>query len=147
MVAGGRARESVDLPSLAALYSRDTNPPTPRQTVDFGWCLSGKLVRIVPDSSLSLQIARQGAHAVLLDQYCGDRDSLKSCLQCGINTATCEPARSDGALYPLRHPHDATRDGIFFAGCATGMKPTRNCMIDGAGVAARVTALLQEARE
>jgi len=45
----------------------------------------------------------------------------------------------------FRHPHDATRDGIFLAGCATGMKPIRNCMIDGAAVAARVTALLREA--
>jgi heterodisulfide reductase subunit A2 len=45
----------------------------------------------------------------------------------------------------FRHPHDATRDGVFLAGCATGMKPIRNCMIDGAAVAARVTALLREA--
>jgi heterodisulfide reductase subunit A len=43
----------------------------------------------------------------------------------------------------FRHPHDATRDGVFLAGCATGMKPIRNCMIDGAAVAARVTALLR----
>ncbi|SPF34753.1 hypothetical protein SBA1_1330004 [Candidatus Sulfotelmatobacter kueseliae] len=46
----------------------------------------------------------------------------------------------------FRHPHDATRDGIFLAGCATGMKPIRNCMIDGAAVAARVTASLREAQ-
>lgn len=45
----------------------------------------------------------------------------------------------------FRHPHDATRNGVFLAGCATGMKPIRNCMIDGAAVAARVTALLREA--
>jgi len=45
----------------------------------------------------------------------------------------------------FRHPHDATRDGIFIAGCATGMKPIRNCMIDGASVAARATALLRKA--
>jgi len=44
----------------------------------------------------------------------------------------------------FRHPHDATRDGVFIAGCANGMKPIRNCMIDGASVAARVTALLRE---
>ena len=44
----------------------------------------------------------------------------------------------------FRHPHDATRDGVFLAGCATGMKPIRNCMIDGAAVAARVTAALRE---
>jgi len=45
----------------------------------------------------------------------------------------------------FRHPHDATRDGVFIAGCANGMKPIRNCMIDGASVAARVAALLREA--
>ena len=44
----------------------------------------------------------------------------------------------------FRHPHDATRDGIFLAGCATGMKPIRNCMIDGAAVAARVAAVLRD---
>ena len=44
----------------------------------------------------------------------------------------------------FRHPHDATRDGIFIAGCANGMKPIRDCMIDGASVAARVAALLRE---
>lgn len=44
----------------------------------------------------------------------------------------------------FRHPHDATRDGIFIAGCANGMKPFRNCMVDGASVAARVAALLRE---
>ena len=46
----------------------------------------------------------------------------------------------------FRHPHDATRDGVFLAGCATGMKPIRNCMIDGGAVAARVVALLREAQ-
>ncbi len=45
----------------------------------------------------------------------------------------------------FRHPHDATRDGVFLAGCTTGMKPIRNCMIDGAAVAARVAAVLRDA--
>lgn len=26
----------------------------------------------------------------------------------------------------FRHPHDATREGVFLAGCATGVKPIRN---------------------
>jgi heterodisulfide reductase subunit A2 len=47
----------------------------------------------------------------------------------------------------FRHPHDATRDGVFIAGCANGMKPIRNCMVDGASVAARVAALLREVQE
>lgn len=50
------------------------------------------------------------------------------------------------ACQQFPYPHDAIRDGVFLAGCATGMKPIRNCMIDGAAVAARVTALLREAQ-
>ncbi len=45
----------------------------------------------------------------------------------------------------FRHPHDATREGVYLAGCATGIKPIRNCMIDGASVASRVAAVLREA--
>jgi len=44
----------------------------------------------------------------------------------------------------FRNPHDSTRNGIFVAGCATGMKPIRNCMIDGSSVAARVMATLRQ---
>ena len=46
----------------------------------------------------------------------------------------------------FRFPHDSTRDGVFIAGCATGMKPIRNCMVDGAAVAARVVALVRATR-
>jgi heterodisulfide reductase subunit A len=45
----------------------------------------------------------------------------------------------------FRFPHDSSRDGVFIAGCATGMKPIRNCMVDGASVAARVVALIRAA--
>jgi heterodisulfide reductase subunit A len=38
----------------------------------------------------------------------------------------------------FRHPHETTRPGIFIAGCATGMKPIRNCLIDAAAMAARM---------
>jgi heterodisulfide reductase subunit A len=43
----------------------------------------------------------------------------------------------------FRYPHDSTREGIFSAGCATGMKPIRNCIIDGSAVAARIAGLLR----
>ena len=46
----------------------------------------------------------------------------------------------------FRYPHDSTRDGIFVAGCATGMKPIRNCIVDGSAVAARVAGLLRMMR-
>lgn len=42
----------------------------------------------------------------------------------------------------FRLPHDSTREGILVAGCAMGMKPIRNCIVDGSAVAARVGALL-----
>jgi len=43
----------------------------------------------------------------------------------------------------FRYPHDSTRMGMFIAGCATGMKPIRNCIGDGNAVAARIAALLR----
>jgi heterodisulfide reductase subunit A len=43
----------------------------------------------------------------------------------------------------FRYPHDSTREGILVAGCAMGMKPIRNCIVDGSAVAARVGALLR----
>jgi heterodisulfide reductase subunit A2 len=58
---------------------------------------------------------------------------------------SCGPDGSFLCREWFRHPHDATHNGIFLAGCTTGMKPIRNCMIDGAAVAAPVTALLREA--
>jgi heterodisulfide reductase subunit A-like polyferredoxin len=43
----------------------------------------------------------------------------------------------------FRYPYDSTRPGIFVAGCATGMKPIRNCIGDGSAVAARVAGMLR----
>jgi heterodisulfide reductase subunit A-like polyferredoxin len=42
-----------------------------------------------------------------------------------------------------RYPHDSTREGIFIAGCATGSKPIRDCIVDGSAVAARIAGLLR----
>ena len=36
----------------------------------------------------------------------------------------------------FRLPHDSTREGILVVGCAMGMKPIRNCIVDGSAVAA-----------
>jgi heterodisulfide reductase subunit A len=46
----------------------------------------------------------------------------------------------------FRRPHETTRRGIFIAGCATGMKPIRNCLIDAAAMAARMAIVLKHAR-
>ncbi len=43
----------------------------------------------------------------------------------------------------FRHPNDSTRPGILLAGCTTGMKPIRNCVIDAGAAAARAAALLR----
>jgi len=40
------------------------------------------------------------------------------------------------------YPNDATRDGVFLAGAATGAKPIPDCVADGNAVAARVAAFL-----
>lgn len=44
------------------------------------------------------------------------------------------------------YPNDATREGIFLAGAAIGMKPIPDCIADGYAVAARVAAFLAEAQ-
>jgi heterodisulfide reductase subunit A len=46
----------------------------------------------------------------------------------------------------FRYPHDTTREGIFVAGCATGMKPIRNCMIDAAAMSSRIAVALRNKR-
>ncbi|HMK96227.1 MAG TPA: FAD-dependent oxidoreductase [Acidimicrobiales bacterium] len=43
----------------------------------------------------------------------------------------------------FRFPHDSTREGVFVAGCASGVKPVRNCIIDGSAVASRVVSVLR----
>ena len=45
------------------------------------------------------------------------------------------------------YPNDATREGIFLAGAAIGMKPIPDCIADGNAVAARVAAFLVEKQE
>jgi len=45
------------------------------------------------------------------------------------------------------YPNDATREGVFLAGAAIGMKPIPDCIADGNAVAARVAAFLAEMQE
>ena len=82
--------------------SKKSNLTTPRTAMDFGWRLHGKLVRVLPDSSLTLLPARQRAAAALLARYSADGNSLLSCLQCGACTVNCHLAETDGALFPRR---------------------------------------------
>lgn len=42
------------------------------------------------------------------------------------------------------YPNDATREGVFLAGAAIGMKPIPDCIADGNAVAARVAAFLAQ---
>ena len=45
------------------------------------------------------------------------------------------------------YPNDATREGIFLAGAAIGMKPIPDCIADGNAVAARVAAFLAKTQD
>jgi heterodisulfide reductase subunit A len=109
------------------------------------------MCRQLPDGSISVRAENTLLNRPFAGEFdlvslstgmrpCEDVNQLASTL--GI---TCGPDGFFLCREWFRHPHDATRDGVFLAGCATGMKPIRNCMIDGAAVAARVTALLREA--
>jgi quinone-modifying oxidoreductase subunit QmoC len=75
---------------------------TPRPTVDYGWRLRGKSIRVLSDSSLTLLPVGPRSTAALLTQYCADGNSLQSCLQCGACTVNCHLAETDGALFPRR---------------------------------------------
>jgi heterodisulfide reductase subunit A-like polyferredoxin len=69
---------------------------------------------------------------------CLDVDNLERTLQIGR-----APDGFFASREWFRWPHDSTREGIFVAGCAAGVKPIRNCIIDGSAVAARVSGLLR----
>jgi heterodisulfide reductase subunit A len=43
----------------------------------------------------------------------------------------------------FRYPHDSTREGIFIAGCVTGVKPIRNCITDASAAASRAAGALR----
>ena len=70
---------------------------------------------------------------------CADQDHLARVL--GLRLA---PDGFFASREWFRYPHDATREGIFIAGCASGVKPIRNCIIDGSAAASRVAGLLHQ---
>jgi heterodisulfide reductase subunit A len=45
------------------------------------------------------------------------------------------------------YPYDATREGVFLAGAAIGLKPIPDCIADGNAVAARVAAFLADTKK
>ena len=65
--------------------------------IDFGWRLKGQQVQVLPDRSWKLP-GRRDATAALLAPYCGDAQTLQSCLQCGVCTASCNLAGEDGGF-------------------------------------------------
>ncbi|HYA44339.1 MAG TPA: NAD(P)-binding protein [Acidimicrobiales bacterium] len=71
---------------------------------------------------------------------CADIDQLASSL--GIGRA---PDGFFSSREWFRYPHDATREGVFIAGSAAGVKPIRNCIIDAGAAAARIAGLLRSA--
>jgi len=64
---------------------------------DFGWRLQGRPVQVLQDRSWKLP-ARRDALAAFLAPYCGDAQTLQSCLQCGVCTASCNLAREDSGF-------------------------------------------------
>jgi len=42
------------------------------------------------------------------------------------------------------HPHSTTAEGVFIAGSVTGLKPIRDCLLDGASVAGEVASYLRK---
>ncbi len=44
----------------------------------------------------------------------------------------------------FRYPNDSTRPGVLVAGCATGMKPIRNCMSEAAAAAVRTLTRMRD---
>ena len=69
---------------------------------------------------------------------CLDVDNLAEVLQIGR-----APDGFFASREWFRYPHDSTREGILVAGCAAGVKPIRNCIIDGSAAVARVAGLLR----
>jgi heterodisulfide reductase subunit A len=41
------------------------------------------------------------------------------------------------------HQHDTVREGIFLAGSLTGLKPIKDCLLEGSSVSSRVAAYLK----
>jgi quinone-modifying oxidoreductase subunit QmoC len=68
-------------------------------TVDFGWRLHGRPTTMPPDHSFELAAAKPDSS--FLAPYCRDLAGLRSCLQCGVCTATCDLAGDDGR-FPRR---------------------------------------------
>jgi quinone-modifying oxidoreductase subunit QmoC len=74
--------------------SAKTATHTAAGTADFGWRLGGQPTTVPPDLSFELATARSDISVLV--PYFKDLASLRSCLQCGICTATCNLAGDDG---------------------------------------------------
>ncbi|MGA2037505.1 MAG: 4Fe-4S dicluster domain-containing protein, partial [Acidimicrobiales bacterium] len=68
-------------------------------TVDFGWRFHGRPTTVPPDGSFELAAAQPDSS--FLEPYCRDLPGLRSCLQCGVCTATCDLAGDEGR-FPRR---------------------------------------------
>ena len=99
------------------------------------------------------RIHLRAEHTLIQKMYANEFDlvslstGMRPCLEAASLAATLGIQRSDDGFFSsrawFRFPHDSTRTGILIAGCATGMKPIRNCMMDGAAAASRMMSLLR----
>lgn len=101
-------------------------------------------IAIRAENTLVQQIYSKGFDMVSLST------GMRPCLEVDHLAQTLRIERAPDGFFAsqawFRYPHDSTREGIFAAGCATGMKPIRNCIVDGSAVAARIAGLLRSNR-
>ncbi|MBN2528076.1 MAG: CoB--CoM heterodisulfide reductase iron-sulfur subunit A family protein [Deltaproteobacteria bacterium] len=100
------------------------------------------------------KIHLRAEHTLIQKMYANEFDlvslstGMRPCLEADLLAKTLGIQRSDDGFFSsrawFRFPHDSTRMGILIAGCATGMKPIRNCMMDGAAAASRMASLFRQ---
>jgi quinone-modifying oxidoreductase, subunit QmoC len=85
---------------VLSTFGRHQDMGSKSHRIDFGWRLGGRVVTVLSDLSFDL---RNGSHSPgsFLEPYCPDVRTLRTCLQCGACTASCELAEK-GSIFPRR---------------------------------------------
>ncbi len=101
-----------------------------------------------------MRIYLRAEHTLIQKMYANEFDlvslstGMRPCVEAeslsGVLGIQCSEDGFFSSRAWFRFPHDSTRAGILIAGCATGMKPIRNCMMDGAAAASRMVSMLRQ---
>lgn len=99
------------------------------------------------------RIHLRAENTLIQKMYAGEFDlvslstGMRPCIEAAQLSDVLRIKRSEDGFFSsrawFRFPHDSTRTGILIAGCATGMKPIRNCMMDGAAAASRMASMFK----